>query len=42
MNGKIMVNKKTHDTSFQVTLPKGVYILRIEEYGVPGMIKIMI
>lgn len=42
LNGKVIVNKETHDTSLQVKLSKGIYILKIEENGVPCMIKIMI
>ena len=42
LNGKVIVSEQTHETLFRVKLPKGIYILRIEENGVPGMIKIMI
>lgn len=42
LNGKTILNEKCNNTFFRVKLSKGIYILRIEENGIPCMSKIMI
>lgn len=42
LNGKLMACKHSYETTMQIKLPKGVYILKIEEYGVPCMTKIVL
>ena len=42
LNGKTILNEKCNNTFFRVKLSKGIYILKIEENGIPCMSKIMI
>lgn len=42
ISGKVINNTHTAETSMQVELAKGAYVVKIEEYGVPCMTKIVL